>query len=235
MGLRHGSRLRAIPLWKLIKLRKWLPGVLAAAAGLTGPIDMALAQPTTMPVPGMPGAIAPVGPVTPVVPATPVKTVSVHFEKAGWDEVLDWYAKETGLTLITTVKPTGTVAIKPGKDRKFTVGEVTDLINEAMMQQKFILIRRHMTFFIQPSDEKIDPTLLPRVAPSELADRGRTEIVHTARDLNPATASIADELSKQYSIGYVSPAGHDGQWHSIRVELRNQSYRVRARRGYVAS
>ncbi len=64
---------------------------------------------------------------------------------------------------------------------------------------------------------------------------GRTEIVHTARDLNPATASIADELSRQYSLGYVSPAGHDGQWHAIRVELRHRSYRIRARRGYVAS
>ncbi len=64
---------------------------------------------------------------------------------------------------------------------------------------------------------------------------GRTEIVHTARDLNPATSSIADELSRQYSLGYVSPAGHDGRWHSIRVELRDRSYRVRARRGYVAS
>ncbi len=64
---------------------------------------------------------------------------------------------------------------------------------------------------------------------------GRTEIVRTARDLGPATASIADELSKQYSIGYVSPAGRDGRWHSIRVEVRNRTYRVRARRGYVAS
>jgi Ca-activated chloride channel family protein len=64
---------------------------------------------------------------------------------------------------------------------------------------------------------------------------GRTEIVRTARDLNPATAGIADELSKQYSIGYVSPAGHDGQWHSVRVEVRSHAYRVRARRGYVAS
>ncbi len=64
---------------------------------------------------------------------------------------------------------------------------------------------------------------------------GRTEIVHAARDLNPATASIADELSRQYSLGYVSPAGRDGQWHSIRVEPRTRSHRVRARRGYVAS
>ena len=64
---------------------------------------------------------------------------------------------------------------------------------------------------------------------------GRTEIVRTARDLNPATASIADELSKQYSLGYSSTLKKDGRWHSIRVEVRNRAYHVRARRGYVAS
>jgi Ca-activated chloride channel homolog len=65
---------------------------------------------------------------------------------------------------------------------------------------------------------------------------GRTEVVRDARDLNPATASIADELSKQYYLGYPSAGKNDGRWHSIRVELRNRSgYRVRARRGYVAS
>jgi len=64
---------------------------------------------------------------------------------------------------------------------------------------------------------------------------GRTEIVRDARDLNPSTASIADELSKQYYLGYSSPAKRDGRWHSIRVEVKNRNYRVRARRGYVAS
>ena len=47
--------------------------------------------------------------------------------------------------------------------------------------------------------------------------------------------NIADELSKQYYLGYPSSGKNDGRWHSIRVELRNRSYRVRARRGYVAS
>jgi hypothetical protein len=47
--------------------------------------------------------------------------------------------------------------------------------------------------------------------------------------------SIADELSKQYALGYASPGKKDGRWHSIRVEVRNRAYRVRARRGYVAS
>ena len=64
---------------------------------------------------------------------------------------------------------------------------------------------------------------------------GRTEIVRDPRDLDPATASIADELSKQYYLGYASLGRKDGRWHAIRVEVRNRSYRVRARRGYIAS
>ncbi len=64
---------------------------------------------------------------------------------------------------------------------------------------------------------------------------GRTEIIANPSDLNPSTASIADELSKQYYLGYPATGKHDGRWHSIRVEVRNHSYHVRARRGYVAS
>jgi VWFA-related protein len=64
---------------------------------------------------------------------------------------------------------------------------------------------------------------------------GRTEIVRYARDLDPATSGIADELSKQYYIGYPATAPKDGRWHTIRVEVTNANYRVRARRGYVAT
>jgi VWFA-related protein len=64
---------------------------------------------------------------------------------------------------------------------------------------------------------------------------GRTEVIRTARDLDPATASIADELSKQYYIGYASTGVKDGKWHVIRVEVRDGEYHVRARRGFVAT
>jgi VWFA-related protein len=64
---------------------------------------------------------------------------------------------------------------------------------------------------------------------------GRTEIIRSPKDLDPATAGIADELSKQYYLGYQSTGKKDGRWHSIRVEVKNRSYRVRARKGYVAS
>jgi VWFA-related protein len=64
---------------------------------------------------------------------------------------------------------------------------------------------------------------------------GRTEIIRTARDLTPATTSIADELSRQYYLAYQSSAPRDGKWHDIRVEVRKGPYHVRARRGFVAS
>jgi VWFA-related protein len=71
----------------------------------------------------------------------------------------------------------------------------------------------------------------------ELTDSsgGRTEIVRSSRDLDPATGSIADELRQQYFLGYLSPGHRDGQWHSIRVDMRDRSLRVRARQGYIAT
>ena len=64
---------------------------------------------------------------------------------------------------------------------------------------------------------------------------GRTEIIRSARDLDPATAGIADELSQQYFLGYSGAAPKDGKWHAIRLETRDAHLHVRARRGYVAA
>lgn len=64
---------------------------------------------------------------------------------------------------------------------------------------------------------------------------GRTEVIRSAADLDPATASIADELSKQYYMGYSATGKKDGRWHSIRVEVRGGNYLVRARKGFVAT
>ncbi|MEP7117293.1 MAG: VWA domain-containing protein [Acidobacteriota bacterium] len=82
------------------------------------------------------------------------------------------------------------------------------------------------------SDDRVNVSAL-----RELTDDsgGRTEIVRSGRDLDPATENIADELSKQYYLGYPAPNDHDGRWHTIRVEVNRPGYTVRARRGYTAS
>jgi hypothetical protein len=94
----------------------------------------------------------------------------------------------------------------------------------------------------KPQPPTSDGTWNPEARVNESALRaltddsgGRTEIIRAARDLDPATAGIADELSRQYYLAYPSPARKDGRWHDIRVEVRNPGYHVRARKGYVAS
>lgn len=63
---------------------------------------------------------------------------------------------------------------------------------------------------------------------------GRTELVRTSVDIGPATASVADELSRQYQLMYQATTKRDGRWHAIEVTVRDSSFQVRARKGYMA-
>ena len=80
--------------------------------------------------------------------------------------------------------------------------------------------------------ERVNPDALRQITDDT---GGRTEIVRGFGDLDNATARIADELSKQYYLGYVSTGKKDGRWHAIRVDVKDRRLSVRARRGYVAS
>ena len=80
--------------------------------------------------------------------------------------------------------------------------------------------------------ERVNPEALRQITDDT---GGRTEIIRGFGDLENATARIADELSKQYYLGYTSSGKQDGRWHSIRVEVSDRRLNVRARRGYVAS
>ena len=82
------------------------------------------------------------------------------------------------------------------------------------------------------ADERVNVAALREITDTS---GGRTEVVRSTRDLNPATAGIADELSRQYYLGYAFKGEKDGKWHAIRVEVRNGRYQVRARRGFVAT
>ena len=62
---------------------------------------------------------------------------------------------------------------------------------------------------------------------------GYTEIIRTTAELGPATERIAEELNHQYMIGYTPTKRGDGKYHTVRVRVTNDTYRVRARRGVV--
>jgi VWFA-related protein len=65
---------------------------------------------------------------------------------------------------------------------------------------------------------------------------GRTEVVKGFKNLDKATARLADELNQQYVISYAAPPNRDGRWHTIKVDVvKKRGAKVRARSGYIAS
>ena len=87
-----------------------------------------------------------------------------------------------------------------------------------------------------PERQAINTRVNPQALREITAESGgRTEVVQNTSELNEATARIAEELNSQYVLGYTSPRGADGQFHSIRVRVPGFEYRVRARTGYVAT
>jgi VWFA-related protein len=84
----------------------------------------------------------------------------------------------------------------------------------------------------QPINTRVNPAALREITAE---NGGRTEIVQNSAQLDEAAARVAEELNSQYVIGYSSPRGADGQFHSLRVRVTTADYRVRARNGYVAT
>ena len=119
------------------------------------------------------------------------------------------------------------------------VSDGADTASDRSLLQATDVIRRSDAFVYAIAIDSSDARESTRVNPEALRDitsmtGGYTEIVRTAADLGPATARIADELNKQYTLGYSSSKPPDGLWRPLRVRVRSGDYFVRARRGYFA-
>jgi type II secretory pathway component GspD/PulD (secretin) len=179
-----------VPVWKL---RRWLPAVFLA--GLGGSV-LAVDPPAAPPAPATSAA----------KPAEKEKTFSYKFDKSSWDTVLNWFARNSGLIPVTTVKPTGTVTLTINDK---TLGQTIDLLNEALAQEKYVLIRGEQSFFIHPADEKLPRTLIPLISPDQLPKRGKTELVQVVVPLKTVVAEeIVPQVKKLLStFGDVSAFG----------------------------
>jgi Ca-activated chloride channel homolog len=114
-----------------------------------------------------------------------------------------------------------------------------DTASDRTLHQALDAIRRTDIFVYAIAIDPPDARASTRVNPEALREitslsGGTTEVVRDAADLGPATARIADELNKQYTLGYSSTRPPDGSWRALRVRVRNGEYRARARRGYYA-
>jgi Ca-activated chloride channel family protein len=103
------------------------------------------------------------------------------------------------------------------------------------LKQKLV---RSDVFLYAIGIDSIDARNSTRINPftlNELTSQGGgyTEIIRSTAELGPATERIAEELNHQYMIGYTPTTRADGSYHTVRVKVSNDSYRVRARRGVV--
>lgn len=119
------------------------------------------------------------------------------------------------------------------------VSDGADTASDRSLLQTIEVIRRNDAFVYAIAIDAPDGRESTRVNPEALRDitsltGGYTEVVKSAADLGPATERIADELNKQYTIGYSSSKPPDGGWRPLRVRVRTGGYFVRARRGYFA-
>jgi Ca-activated chloride channel family protein len=120
------------------------------------------------------------------------------------------------------------------------ISDGADTASDRTLHQAVDAVRRSDMFVYAIAIDPPDARLSTRVNPEALRELtslsgGYTEVVKSAADLGPATARIADELNKQYTLGFSSSRPADGAWHTLRVRVRGNDYFVRARRGYYAN
>ncbi|HEX8030169.1 MAG TPA: VWA domain-containing protein [Vicinamibacterales bacterium] len=116
-------------------------------------------------------------------------------------------------------------------DGRDTASDVTP----TALKQKLV---RSDVFLYAIGIDSLDARNSTRINPftlNELTSQGGgyTEIISSTAELGPATERIAEELNHQYMIGYTPTTRGDGKYHSVRVRVTNDGYKVRARRGVV--
>jgi VWFA-related protein len=119
------------------------------------------------------------------------------------------------------------------------ISDGADTASDRSLTQTLEALRRSDALVYAIAIDSADARESTRVNPEALKEvsgltGGYTEVVRSAADLEPATARIAEELNKQYTLGYSSSRPPDGTWRAIRVRIRNHDYTARARRGYYA-
>src|SRR5262245_48260116 len=123
------------------------------------------------------------------------KTYAFEFRSAPWGQVLDWLKDVTGQPIVSNLRPTGSLIFIPpngpdGKPRKYTVPEIIDVLNESLLEQKFMIIRRQASITIWPADEKVPPELVRPVYVEDITsgDLAKTEFVKVIYPLQSLVA-----------------------------------------------
>lgn len=103
------------------------------------------------------------------------KQLRFNFRAQKWPEVLDWVAREADLSLVMETPPPGVFSYSDSKD--YTTTAAIDLLNGWLLTKGFTLVRRERMLMCLDLKAGLPEGAIPRIAPAELATRGRFEFV----------------------------------------------------------
>jgi hypothetical protein len=115
-----------------------------------------------------------------------------NFKGQPWDDVLDWFARQAGLTLVMAKPPEGKFYYTD--NRAYTPVEAIDLLNSVLLTQGLTLVRRQNMLVLVNLSGQLPLNMLPQVPPEQIQDHGDSEFI---RVMFPIGARPADAVVKE--------------------------------------
>jgi type II secretory pathway component GspD/PulD (secretin) len=102
-----------------------------------------------------------------------------EFRDKPWPAVFLWLTELSQLPLINNFQPTGTFTFIPPSHRtRYTLEEITDILDDALHGQNLMLVRREFSLIIMPTDEQPkSPPKLMLSRPDQLRWHHRSEVI----------------------------------------------------------
>jgi type II secretory pathway component GspD/PulD (secretin) len=123
--------------------------------------------------------------------------ISLRFNGQPWQPVLEWLATISGMSLDWQELPGDSLNLSTR--RSYTVPEARDLINRLLLARGFTMLC-HGEVMTVVDVKKLDPSLVPRVQPLDLATHHPYEFVKVSFPLASMLAEgVADELKPMLS------------------------------------
>ena len=155
------------------------------------PTESAAAEPKVVePKTVEPKTVEPLEPY--VAPSLPTDgKMLFNFRYQPWQEVLDWFAEQSDLSLVLEAPPSGTFNYTDS--RRYTPAEALDILNSVLLIKGYTLVRRDRMLVLVNLEDGIPPNLVTDVSLDDLDQRGEYELVRVLFHVRNMTPEVAAE------------------------------------------
>ncbi|HJQ78939.1 MAG TPA: hypothetical protein VJ828_03240, partial [Lacipirellulaceae bacterium] len=121
--------------------------------------------------------------------------LTFSFRYQPWQDVLDWFADQAGLSLLVEAPPPGTFNYRDS--RSYTPAEALDVLNSVLLTKGYTLVRKDRMLVLVNLEDGIPPNLVPDVPLEELDQRGEHELVRVLFPVwNMTPEQAAEEIQE---------------------------------------